>query len=153
MGDSSGRNGTNRMDVLQNEQHQSTTKNICHHSKRASNSRLPNGMARTRIKMAQHCPHCKANITPRPLFKEENGKRKAVWKNWIVPDVPSTIFMIAVLLMAWGYAHDTTECREVLASPCQYFNESGCHEYLTPKYTEGNEQPGVDWEDINKQFS
>ncbi len=101
--------------------------------------------------MAKLCPHCRGDITPFPLFKKVGDKKKPLWKNWFRIDLVSALFFISILLMAWGYKHDTQECREFINTPCAYAEEKGCmNNYLKLNQSEiENKQYEPSWTDIN----
>ena len=76
--------------------------------------------------MVKHCPHCRGDITPFPLFKKVGDKKKPLWKNWFRIDLFSALFFISLMLMAWGYKHDTQECYDILEHPCEFVEHFEC---------------------------
>lgn len=75
-------------------------------------------------------------------MKDEQGK--IIWKNFFKIDVVSILMIIAIVLMTFGYVHDTKECMKIIESPCEFCKESNCCNIINaPSYTliqpEGNE--------------
>ena len=108
--------------------------------------------------MPRKCPHCKADIIPKPISKlplyietepyNFLGKiynRKFNWEalkwkninlmNLIVGDWINLIIILSVLFVAWAYLNDTEICREVYINPCDYVmkNIDACLYFETQK--------------------
>jgi hypothetical protein len=69
------------------------------------------------------CQKCNSKVVRYP-FKDEQGK--IIWKNLFKIDIVSILFIIAIIFMTFGYAHDTQYCRELLSDPCDFCEESNC---------------------------
>jgi len=69
------------------------------------------------------CPNCGKAIVKYPI---KAGDGSIIWKNFFKMDIVSVIFLIAVLLLAYGYSNDTKVCREIMENPCDYSAEVGC---------------------------
>jgi len=77
--------------------------------------------------MAKLCPHCGGDITPRPVMKIVKGKKKIIWINLLLPDLIGTMLIISVLLLVYGYVHDTDYCMTIIERPCDYVEEFNCN--------------------------
>lgn len=94
--------------------------------------------------MVDRCKKCGEKIVKFPL-KDENGKW--IIKNFFKMDMVSIFFLIAIVIMAYGYIHDTEECRYINENPCTYAAEVGCEGLI---YSDGNfYDPNVNY-DINE---
>ncbi len=75
----------------------------------------------------EECPGCGKRYAKYPL-KDEQGK--IILKNWFKMDIVHLIFLIAILLMTYGYVTETAQCREVIEYPCGFCAKSNCCEYI-----------------------
>lgn len=82
----------------------------------------------------KHCKRCNLPQVDYPLFEDENGypiekeqlKQKMKNKdftgfkplNLFKMNIEHIALIVIVLIMAWSYAHDTKQCREIVENPC-----------------------------------
>ena len=75
----------------------------------------------------EECPSCGKRYAKYP-WKDEQGK--IIWKNMFKMDAVSILFLIAIILMTYGYIKDTADCKEVIDSPCDFCAKSNCCNYI-----------------------
>jgi len=75
----------------------------------------------------EKCPRCKLKYAKYP-YKDTEGK--VIWKNLFKMDIVSIMFLIAIILMAYGYSHDTEVCREIISDPPKYCDEINACDFI-----------------------
>ena len=75
----------------------------------------------------EECLSCCKKYAKYPL-KDEQGK--IIWKNLFKMDIVHFIFLIAIILMTYGYVTETADCKQVIESPCEFCAESNCCDYI-----------------------
>ncbi len=101
--------------------------------------------------MVKRCPHCRGDITPFPLFKKVGDEKKPIWKNWFRIGILDALFFISIIIMVWGYKHDTEECYEILEHPCEFVEHFECMKNyirINSSQTQYDEY-NIKWESIN----
>ncbi len=76
----------------------------------------------------EECPGCGKRYAKFP-WKDEQGK--IIWKNMFKMDIVHLIFLIAILLMTYGYVTETAQCKEVIEQPCEFCAKSNCCSYIS----------------------
>lgn len=92
--------------------------------------------------MIQRCKNCGEQVVKWPVKNQPekslitNFKERTInWKNMFKMDLVSIIFLIAVLLLAFGYSSDTKTCRDIIENTCYYCNKTNCCNYLEEQET------------------
>ncbi len=67
--------------------------------------------------MPDKCRHCGKDISKFPI-KAEDGT--IIWKNLFKMDSVSIVFLICILVMAYGYATDIASCKDVREDPYSF---------------------------------
>jgi len=75
----------------------------------------------------ERCKVCGNKIVKYPL-KDANGK--LIWANFFKMDLVSMLFLIAVVLLMYGYITDTQTCREIIEHPIEYCNRTNACDFL-----------------------
>ena len=87
----------------------------------------------------EECPRCGKRYAKYP-WKDEQGN--IIWKNMFRLDMVSIIWLIAIILMTYGYITETAKCQEVIDNPCEFCAESNCCTYIF----NGNYNPNTPYE-------
>jgi hypothetical protein len=79
------------------------------------------------------CKNCGEPVIKYPIKAEpdksigENIKNKTIiWKNLFKVDGMSALFFICIILVIWGFKHDTAKCEAAINDPCGFCNYTGC---------------------------
>lgn len=91
--------------------------------------------------MVHKCKNCGEQIVKYPIKKnpdktlQENLKNgDIIWSNLFKMDLTSVLFLIAVVVVLFGYQADIEKCNTAINDPCTFCNQTGCMDYNTQSF-------------------
>ena len=83
------------------------------------------------------CSNCGEKVVLRPITRMVNGKKKILWKNFLLMDLLSFLYFISIIIILVAYKYDTQNYEMIYSDPCGFANESGCFRAYCPVSTYG----------------
>ena len=74
----------------------------------------------------EKCPECGKVYAKYPLFKNIDGKKKPILKNWFFPDPAWLLVVLAVIMILYGFIDITEQCNDAIYDPCAFCDKTGC---------------------------